>query len=86
MSIVLLMIIMIGGIVSVDNSFRQLNKIEDKMALGYYKITKSLYEVYICGEKLYVDKEKVKDKYMSIKNNIDIFIKDVQNKNEFFDK
>ncbi|WP_293656205.1 hypothetical protein [Anaeromicrobium sp.] len=86
MSILLIMITMIVGIVSVDNSFRQLNKIDDNMALGYCKITKSLYEIHVCGEKLYIDEKKVKDKYISIKNNIDIFIRDVQNKNDFFHK
>lgn len=80
-TILMLMYFMVVSINIVDNAFKEINKIENtKGAIGYKYISDTMYELYVGDKKIYIDKVKLKDKYISIKGNVENMIDKVQNR------
>ncbi len=73
--ILLLLCLLISGILVVDHTLRDRMMIEEPGVLGYGKINKDLYTIYICGQKLYVDRKQIIATCNGIKNEINDWIK-----------
>lgn len=65
---ILLFFLLLSGIVIVDDSFRGMMMIDEPRVFEYRKINETMVQIYLCGEKLYVDEEKIKDAYGYVKD------------------
>lgn len=73
--IVVLFFLLFGGVTAVDESIRWMMMLEEPKAFGYNKISNSLHELYICGEKVFVDEEEIKSTVSQAKNGVEVFLK-----------
>ncbi|QXM06209.1 hypothetical protein [Crassaminicella indica] len=72
--------ILMNGILMVDDSFRMMMMIEEPKVFGYKKLNNQVHEICFCGEKFYVDEQKIIHVYQSIKSEVEIFIEILKEK------
>lgn len=80
--IAMLMLLLFGGISIVDGSTRWMMMLEEPKVFGHNKISDSVHELYICGEKVLVDEEEIKNSVSLVKNDIEVFLKVLMEKKD----
>lgn len=73
--ITLLIFLLFVGISVVDESTRWMMMLEEPRAFGHNKISDSLHELYICGEKVFVDEKEIKSSVAQLKNEVEVFLR-----------
>ncbi|TCO80059.1 hypothetical protein [Marinisporobacter balticus] len=82
--IFLLFFLMISGILVVDDSFRMMMMIEEPKVIEHHKINEKVHEIGFCGEKFYIDEEKIYDGYIYIQNQVKYFMTMLKEKKNNF--
>ncbi|WP_168198288.1 hypothetical protein [Crassaminicella thermophila] len=72
--ILFLIFLLISGIWIVDNSFRSMMMLKEPKVFGFNKINERMYEISFCGDKFYIDEQKIYDTYRYVKNEINGFV------------
>lgn len=85
--ILCLVFLVLIGVKQVDDVSRSMLMIEEPKALGYNKINNDLHQIYLFGQELYIDEENIREVYGFVKNELEVFIKLVNDKrNKFVQK
>ncbi|WZL74618.1 hypothetical protein QBE52_07970 [Clostridiaceae bacterium 35-E11] len=86
-ALMVLIVLLISGIMVVDNTLRMRLMIEEPKVFSHRKISPKIHQLYLCGEKIYIDEEEIENKYAYVKDEIKTFINILQErKNQLVNK
>ncbi|MBF8982017.1 hypothetical protein IZY60_00555 [Lutibacter sp. B2] len=78
--IILLFVLLIQSLIRVDHSFQEMTKRQEQNIFACEKVNESLYKVYFCGEKFYINEKELENKYIDVKNDTYNFLGKIKNK------
>lgn len=78
--------LLVSGILVVDDSFRTMMMIEEPKVIEHHKVNEKVHEIGFCGEKFYIDEEKIHDGYTYIQNQVKCFMTTLKEKKKDFSK
>ena len=77
-SLIAIISMLFAGVMIVDHTSRAMMMSEEPRAFGHEKIDKNLHEIIICGEKLYVDEEQIRDMVLATKAELENMVQVVK--------
>lgn len=77
--ILMIFLLMILGIIKVDDSFRNMMKIDGPKVFQYERLNQDTHQVFFCGESFRVDERKIRETMSYFRREINVFLETIKN-------